>query len=513
MPITGFPIIVGGGGSSETDAVTSITKQPSGAVIVARNNGQPNQDFQLDTAITDVELDLDGDVIANFSNGVASETLFTLPNSIEDLSVTGNTLSVSKAFTGNYDLTLPKEVIDFTTGLTTIVGFYYSFDGHLWKCDTVHTTTATFDYTKFTLQGDSYTTTVNNTVSYTIPVLKQGAKIYIRLTNMPATLTIDWNNFKKNQYGEIHYINGAFSALNLAFTHATLSIYGTVLPVGIQTNQMWSNSDIMNVIVMTAPVSSQMRLDYKTPLANTTLFANRGSSGALTKWNVASVNPSVNGTYNISLLEGDIALDAIPLTNLRSGTPNYSGRSGIVAGTTNSVSGVSSGAILAGQNNTIGGTGRVALTGRQAASTQNTPYSYRESGYASLVSPFYGFGSDISVLQRIMSNTSTLYLTIESGTLKKTLGTFTSRHSKGVHHVTLIGESDSDIFVRKFTVVYSLFNSVYTLLDHTVEYQYQTLGAVGWSYDVSDVTDNILRITPTGGDFWYARINSIYNNR
>lgn len=158
MPITGFPIIVGGGGSSETAAVTSITKQPSGVVIVSRNNGQPNQDFQLDTAITDIELDLDGDIVANFNNEVASETLFTLPNSIEDLSITGNTLSVSKAFTGNYDLTLPKEIIDFIDGLTTIVGSYYSYDGHIWKCDSVHTTTSTFDYTKFTLQGDSYTT-------------------------------------------------------------------------------------------------------------------------------------------------------------------------------------------------------------------------------------------------------------------------------------------------------------------------------------------------------------------
>lgn len=35
-----------------------------------------------------------------------SETLFTLPNSIEDLSITGNTLLVSKAFTGNYAHTL-----------------------------------------------------------------------------------------------------------------------------------------------------------------------------------------------------------------------------------------------------------------------------------------------------------------------------------------------------------------------------------------------------------------------
>lgn len=507
MPITGFPSNSSNSSNTQTDAVTSVDKQPNGQVNISRNNNQQSQSFQIETSIDDIELDTNGNVNASFTNQVGNSTLFAIPDAVEDITIVNNQLQITKNFSSNYTLDLPKEIITWSISTNISNSYYYAYDGHIWKCDTSHTSTSTFDYTKFTLYHSVYVTTVNG--DYTIPVLKEGVKIEIKINaGSLNSINIICDNLKISQAVTIQLLSANANEITINFTHNTLTASGNA----IQSPNISKLATSIKNIILVKNNSANIIARYDSIGRNEDFMTVAGTTGTATWKTLNNTPPASDINYNIYTSPfGNIALNAIPLTNTLCGTTSYSSQNGIVAGSSNNSSASLYGAVMAGIGNNISGNGRVCITGSNASTANVTPYSYRESGYYD-ASTGYACASDVAIITKKMSD-ATAHLTSISTTVKKTLNAITGRASIGTHEVYLVGQSNTDLFIRRFVVTYSNVSGTYTLIDHLNEYSYTSTGASSWSYSVTDVADGNFKIIPTGGDFWYARVNSIYNNR
>lgn len=509
MPISGFPINdINNSNNNNINAVTSIVKNTDGSVVISRNNNQSEQSFQIETAINDIELDNNGNVNANLTNNQGQMLLFTMPDTLEDISITNHKITLYKNFNGQSELDLPKEILEWTPLSIIKSDVYYSFDDHVWKCILNHTSTSNFDYNYFTLIGNGYITTISN--NYEIPNLKEGVHIDVKINaNYLTSIDISCNNLKPSQKLTIQYLSGNASGIKVNILHDTVSVSGNANAISPNITKIYG--DIRNIIHVKNV--GYISVFYDGVGRNTTLFSVAGSSGVASWRTGSTVYPGTNAYYNIYTSPyGDIAFNAIPVTNTYSGTASYINRTGIVAGQNNNGSSGINSAIVAGNGNSVSGNGRVVLTGFGGTSSQNTNLSYREISHFDSVDG-YSSSSDISLLTKKMTDVNFNYLTSNSSTLKKTLGIISGRISIGIHHITLIGQSNTDFFIRKFTIVYSNSAGTFNLIDNSIEYSYNTSGASSWDYTVNDVADDILKIIPSGGDYWVARINSIYNNR